>query len=85
MRIERLLWDDWNEEHIARHGVDREEVTQMVRNQPTVTRARDGLYRAVGQTNGGRYLTAFLSPRREGTFYVVTARDATVTERRSVR
>jgi len=27
--IRALLWDDWNEEHIARHGVEREEVEEV--------------------------------------------------------
>ncbi len=26
MRVLELIWDDWNEAHIARHGVGRDEV-----------------------------------------------------------
>jgi uncharacterized DUF497 family protein len=40
--------------------------------------------RVIGQTDGGRYLTIIVVPRR-GAFYVVTARDATTNERRAYR
>jgi len=33
LRIGELLWDDWNEEHIARRGVDRDEVEDVCFNQ----------------------------------------------------
>ena len=28
MRIDELLWDDWNIEHIAGHGVEPDEVEE---------------------------------------------------------
>lgn len=85
VRILDLAWDERNEEHIARHGVTREEVEDAVRNKPFVTRARDGTYRVIGQTLGGRYLTVIVAPRVDGPFYVVTARDAEPGERRGYR
>lgn len=30
MRIDELVWDDWNEDHISRHGVRPEEVEEAV-------------------------------------------------------
>lgn len=85
VRFLRLRWNDWNREHVARHGVEPEEVDEVARNGPAVTTARDGLYRMVGQTDAGRYLTAYVAPRAGGDFYVVTARDSTPRERRAYR
>jgi len=80
-----LIWDDWNEEHIARHGVRRSEATEAVRSAPSLTRARDGTYRVIGQTNAGRYLFVIVVPQPLEAYYVVTARDATRNERRNIR
>ena len=85
VRALRLRWDGWNEDHVARHGVDREEVEEVARNAPHVTRARGRTYRVIGQTDGGRYLTLIVAPRPDGSFYVVTARDADEIERRAYR
>ena len=83
MRIAGVIWTDLNEEHIARHGVRREEVEEAMRNDPFVTKNRRGTYRPIRQTDGGRYLTVILAPRDQGLHYVVTARDADSVERRS--
>ncbi|MDP9363362.1 MAG: BrnT family toxin [Chloroflexota bacterium] len=83
-RIE-LLWDDWNEEHVAHHGVVPEEAMEVARNAPQLTHVRDDLYRLVGQTDGGRFLTVYIAPRGGGDFYVVIARPATSNERRLYR
>jgi len=80
--IRRLIWDDWNVEHIWRHHVEYWEVEELVRNEPLFTRAGRGRVRTIGQTDAGRYLVAFLDLEREGDYYVVTARDATDSERR---
>lgn len=81
--IDSLDWDDWNEEHIARHGVDPDQVEEVVFDSEYFSsRARNGTYRLIGRTNGGRYLAVFLVPRGRGVYYIVTARDATESERR---
>jgi uncharacterized DUF497 family protein len=81
--IDSLYWDDWNEEHIARHGVDPDQVEEVIfDNEYFSSRARNGTYRLIGRANSGRYLVVFLAPRDGGIFYVVTARDATDNERR---
>jgi uncharacterized DUF497 family protein len=67
LRIQGLIWDDWNVDHIARHGVRAEEVEQVCFNEETqFTRAGGMRYQAVGQTDGGRYLTVFLDHEGQG-------------------
>ncbi len=80
-----LIWDERNDDHIARHGVEPSEVEEVAQNTPFVTRGRRGTYRLIGQTDAGRLLTVIVA-RDEGTlFYVVTARDADDRERRAYR
>jgi uncharacterized DUF497 family protein len=88
MLIRRLVWDDWNEEHVARHGIVPREVRAVcLSNQSLGVRIRRGRYRIIGQTDEGRYLTVYLDVEdlEMASYYVVTARDATPSERRRLR
>ena len=80
--IRELLWNDWNIEHIARHNVSLHEVENVCYSNPFVTRARNKTLRSIGQTHSGRFLAIFLAPRGKGSYFVVTAREATEAERR---
>jgi uncharacterized protein len=89
MRIDHLLWDDWNVEHIAGHDIEPEEVESVCYSGQHLARragaTRYGLsrYHVYGQTEGGRYLFIVLDREIPGGFYVVTARDMDESERRS--
>ena len=90
MRIDELIWDDWNVEHIADHGVEPDEVEDVCFGRPLVRRAgttRYGLsrYHAFGQTEAGRYLFIVLDREAAGVFYVVSARDMSKRELRQYR
>ena len=83
MDVRELTWDERNEAHIARHGVEPEEVEDVCFSQRSLSvRMRHRRYRVIGQTVDGRYLTVILDSEQAGTFYVVTSRDATDPERR---
>jgi uncharacterized DUF497 family protein len=85
-RVNEIMWDDWNEGHIARHGVRTDEVEDVVRSPSTYAeRRRNGTYGMLGRTSAGRGLLVILAPRGDGRFYVVTSRDATTAERRRFR
>ncbi len=81
--VYRLVWDDWNEEHVALDHVAPREVEEIVDNRPFITRGWNNRYRLIGQTESGRLLTAFVAPRGGGEAYVITARDATREEQRA--
>ena len=83
VRVAAIDWTDASIEHIARHGVDPDEVDEVVFGPRYATRSRNNTYRLVGRTLAGRYLTVILAPRGGGLFYVVTARDANPGERRA--
>lgn len=82
MIIKKLVWDEWNADHIGRHHVNQEEVVEVCRSKNIFTRGRGGSYKVIGQADSGRYLTIILSPRAGGYFYPMTARDADNKEKR---
>lgn len=82
MKIYDLIVDPGREEHIARHHVSVAEVGEMVEADPFITRTREGRYRLIGQTRAGRYLCVIIAPRGQGSYGLVTARDADDAERR---
>ncbi len=82
MPIRDLLWDDWNEEHIARHHVSPEEVEDICLGRYWETRAGGGKRTLYGQTSTGRYLVIIGVHRGGGGIYPISARDMTQAERR---
>ena len=83
MDIRDLTWDDWNESHIASHGVLRSEAEDVAFAKRSLgVRVGRRRYRLIGQTAEGRYLAIFVDSVGRGSFYVITARDATDAERR---
>lgn len=91
MRIERLDWRHDREEHIARHGVSREEVEEaifddkagvLLRQGPAERNPDETVYQHLGRTEAGRYLFTALLYTSRGEAMPLTARDMTDTERR---
>ena len=81
MIIKKLVWDEWNIDHIAKHNVEPEEVQEVCDSRNLFEKGRDGTYQITGQTESGRYLSIVVVPRGNS-FYPVTARDADDKERR---
>lgn len=81
MIIRKLVWDEWNIEHIAKHNVSPEEVEEVCQSKHLLEKGRSGLYSVIGQTQAGRYLITILAPRGSS-FYPVTTRDADDKEKR---
>ena len=82
--IKGLSWDEWNEVHIAKHGVGFEGVEQAV--QGILFSRRSGEYLLViGQTASGRYLTIVLDDDGDDFWYPVTARPTSRSERQLLR
>lgn len=79
--IYELIFDEWNIDHIAAHGVIPQEVEEVCLSRPYVSKTRQDRLRVIGQTEGGRYLTVILARRGKGTYYPITARDTTISER----
>lgn len=86
VELRRLVWDDWNRDRIARHGVTREDVEAVCHGDPALYREsyKDRLV-LLGRGLDGRILAVVLGPvpnAPPGTYYPFTARPADRTERR---
>lgn len=80
--VNKLVWDEWNVAHIARHGVSQTEVEEVCQADPMLSQTYNDRLRVVGSTKAGRILTLILAPRDEGVYYPVTARSASRKERK---
>ena len=85
MRVNVLIWNHRNLDHIARHGVEKEEVEEVIARFHGVRKVWKGRYAIRGQTDSGRYLMIILDALGEGRAYVVTAREMTENEKGQFR
>lgn len=82
-------WDEYNEGHIAAHDADRDEC-ESVWDDPhrvgigVARRSGEIRHALLGRTEAGRLLYVVYT-LRSGSVRVVTARDATRSERRTYR
>ena len=82
----RFRWDEWNVEHVAKHGVTPEEAERVVRlaKAPYPQSRADGRWIVWGRGDGGRLLQViFVGDRVE--VYVIHARPLTEQEKRRYR
>ncbi len=77
-----LIWDDWNETHIAHHQVTPSEVEEVCQGAYIVRQSYQGRIILIGPTFSERILTIVLDPEGEGIYYPVKARPASQRERR---
>ncbi|MEX1021482.1 MAG: hypothetical protein WDZ49_17605 [Litorilinea sp.] len=83
--ITRLIWDDWNIAHIARHDVTWEDVEQVCQGDFLVRQTYGARLLLIGPNASGNLLAVILAPEAEDAYYVVTARPAAKKERRIYR
>jgi uncharacterized DUF497 family protein len=82
--IERLDWDEWNSEHIAKHGLTREAVAEALEGETIARASYKERFLVLGPTRSGRLLAVVIGPvpGQPGAFYTFSARPASRTERR---
>ncbi len=87
MYISKLEWDDYRIEHIARHGVEPEEVWEVCEDPIHLAHREDrNRFRLYGQTVEGRYLFVVLERIDQSVVYTpITSRDMSAAEKRSFR
>ncbi|MBI2086056.1 hypothetical protein HYT74_01820 [Candidatus Daviesbacteria bacterium] len=81
--IRKLIWDDWNVEHIKKHNVIQSEVEEVAKNIVTHRKSKLGRYLIIGRS-GSRIISVAISRKEIGVYYPVTARDSARKERRLV-
>lgn len=75
-----LVWDEWNREHLARHGISPEEVEEVCHGKYKITESYRKRLLIVGKTIKDRQIAIVLSPEDRklkyygnGIYYVITA------------
>jgi len=85
VKIEKLIWDEWNIRHIARHDVSVDEVREALSDDKVVyLPTYNDRTLSLGRS-GRRLLSIILSEEVKGGYYVVTARDMSEKERKVYR
>ena len=89
MIVTDVVWLEQFAEKIEhKHRVSRNEEEQVFLNRPRFQFAERGhvpgedLYRAIGRTDGGRYLIVFFIRKQGGRALLISARDSTRQERK---
>lgn len=83
IKIQKIIWDEWNTEHIKKHGVIIEEVNEAAKNVIYHKKAKENRYLATGRS--GKRIISMVVKRQEKTiYYLVTARDASKKERKKL-
>ncbi len=80
-------WNDWNTEHIERHGVRPDEAEEVALNarHPYPLYRDDGKWLVWGRTGGGRMLQVVYVLDEEYRVFVIHARPLTGNEKRHYR
>ncbi|WP_290624661.1 BrnT family toxin [Archaeoglobus sp. UBA230] len=79
-----LIWDEWNLNHIAKHGVSKREVEEAVNDERAYIKKHRKRVMVVGSA-WGRILVVILEKIERNDYYVISARDATNSEKRLYR
>lgn len=89
MKVVGFIWlEDIVEKLEVKHQVTADEVEQVFANQPRVKRMNKGhfrgedVYRALGQTDAGRYLVIFFIHKLSAEVLILSARDMDDKERK---
>lgn len=81
VRVNQLIWDDWNINHIKKHSVKPNEVEKTLKSKIKTLKSYKERLLVLGRC-GKRLLTIVLAKEKNNKYYVVTARDMSKKERR---
>ena len=90
MNITNIIWlTQFVDKIESKHGVSTDEVEQVLTINPRIqliergTLEGEDLYRAIGQTEAGRFLVVFFIYKGRGRALVISARDVSRRERKN--
>ena len=82
MRLDELVWDEFNTKHVKKHRVTKTEVEEACENQIYVDKTYARRLLLVGRTSKKRLVSVVLAIAGRNTYYPVTARDSSLGERK---
>lgn len=80
-RLKKLIWNDWNKNHIKKHKVTVSEIEEAYRSKTLTVPSYLGRNMIFGKTKQERFLTIIISYDFQGKPYVVSGRDMSKKER----
>lgn len=81
IKIEQLIWDNWNKEHIKKHTVTIAEAEEAIQKVNAHRKGYSGRIILIGRS-GKRILAILVAPEENKKYYPVTVRDADKKERK---
>lgn len=75
MKIRKLVWNEWNEEHILKHGVSKQEVEEVCFSKHFAIKSGRSKVAVWGQTENGRYILVILGARDYNDYYPISTRE----------
>lgn len=82
MSLPKLIWDEWNKEHVKKHKVTVNEIEEVYKNEIGRSGSYDNREMIYGVTSHKRAITISVSYAKQKDPYVVSARDMSKKERR---
>ncbi len=76
LTISRIIWDEWNVAHIAKHQVIPNEVEEVLHSKFIIEPTYRERLSIIGPTKLNRMLTIVVHEDQKDVYYVITARDA---------
>ncbi len=83
IKLEQLVWDSWNIEHIKKHNVTQSEVEQALSQLLAYRQGYQKRIILIGRS-GKRILALVVTQKDSHSYYVITARDADKKERQMI-
>ena len=80
--INELIWDEFNLNHIQKHDVTQLEIVEACQKIKLILESKFKRLAVVGKTKNNRLITFILDKKDKDSYYLVTARDTSRTERR---
>jgi len=77
----KLVWNDWNRNHITKHSVTVKEVEEAYEDRLMLFESYKKRLIVLGKTKRDRLLTVVCSSEHQDDLYVVSARDMSKNER----
>ena len=80
--MEKLIWNEWNVNHIKKHNVTINEVEEAYANKKFEIDSYLGRKKSYGLTKKGRMMIVIVSKENNKNLYVFSARDMSRKKRR---
>lgn len=83
IKLDSLIWNEWNTEHVLKHGLTKKKVEKAILNIKTFRYGYKGRIILICELNN-KFVSIVIDRKVEGKYYVVTARSSDRKERKLI-